>query len=1086
MNHSLTVKDIKQLCGRTSYERGQDYYESGKVRELFYDEESREITTVVLGSGRSVYDVAIVWEGGEFTDGHCNCPAYEKNYYCKHIAAVLFKIMNTAAPSIFTDTSIPSINSKDKQFANSVLTIFNRNAVSESRHGLLPAIQADSEQLDVEFTCTATTYSTHSSIMAIEMKLGPKRLYIVQRMKDFLTALEKKSLYPFSKNFTYDPKKHMFNQVDLAILELLMETFRNETAYREAFGNQFGSGYSLRNDRYLYIPPHMWDKLVPFLTDEVKVSFEHGLVSHPRVEIVAGEPPLRMELSKPASTYYQLDFHNLDRIDVMEKYGYVLAEGKLHRMKPAQLRRVAELKNSLHFAPSKQVRIETEQLEPAMNTLIRGLKSVGRINISRQITERIVDVPLRAKLYLDRIGDTLLAGLEFMYADVSVNPLEPEKETTAGTNLILMRDTDQEQRLMDYLEQAGFRRDGGRLWLEDEDAVYEFLYQTLPELEKLVKVYATSEFKPLVSRSVSTPTISVDWDEKMQWLEVKFDLDGIAEKDIRQILSKVVEKRKYVRMPDGSFLSLESEGFQELGRFMQEMDIRKSEIKGSRMQLSVARGFHLLAGGESTRSLKLGKSLRQLVNNLNNPDHLDFTVPNELDSTMRDYQKYGFQWMKTLAQYRFGGILADDMGLGKTLQAISYIVSEQERIRSGASPVLIVCPASLIYNWRNEIAKFAPMLRAEVVAGAKRERTELMQSLSEQDVIITSYPLLRRDLDQYAEVTFHTLILDEAQAIKNHATQTAQSVKDIQASQRFALTGTPVENSLEELWSIFDAVFPELFTGRRAFNELRREDVARRVRPFILRRMKQDVLKELPDKIETLQTSELSMEQKKLYMAYLTKLQEETSEQLSRDGFQKSRMRILAGLTRLRQLCCHPSLFVEDYEGSSGKLEQLMEIVEEALSSGKRILLFSQFTSMLSIIRKELDERGETCFYLDGQTPSAERVELCERFNKGEQDIFLISLKAGGTGLNLTGADTVILYDLWWNPAVEQQATDRAHRIGQTNVVQVIRLITQGTVEEKMYELQQKKKDLVDLVIQPGEEALSSLSEAELRELLSI
>lgn len=281
-------------------------------------------------------------------------------------------------------------------------------------------------------------------------------------------------------------------------------------------------------------------------------------------------------------------------------------------------------------------------------------------------------------------------------------------------------------------------------------------------------------------------------------------------------------------------------------------------------------------------------------------------------------------------------------------------------------------------------------------------------------------------------------------------------------------------------------MFPELFSGRKAFHDLTREQVAKRVRPFLLRRLKTEVLKELPEKIESLQASELLPEQKKLYVAYLAKLQQETLKHLNDDGFQKNRIKILAGLTRLRQLCCHPALFVEDYSGSSAKLEQLLEILEECRRAGRRTLVFSQFTEMLGLISKELGYQGVPFFYLDGKTPAAERVELCNRFNEGERDLFLISLKAGGTGLNLTGADTVILYDLWWNPAVEQQATDRAHRIGQKKVVQVIRLVTQGTVEDKMYELQQKKKNLIEEVVQPGQEALSALTEQEIREILMI
>lgn len=407
-------------------------------------------------------------------------------------------------------------------------------------------------------------------------------------------------------------------------------------------------------------------------------------------------------------------------------------------------------------------------------------------------------------------------------------------------------------------------------------------------------------------------------------------------------------------------------------------------------------------------------------------------------------------------------------------------------IAESGRPALIVSPASLVYNWRNELTKFAPDIKAVIADGSKAERVRTLREASQADVIITSYPLLRRDVEQFAELSFHTLILDEAQSFKNYASQTAQAVKSLQAKYRFALTGTPVENSLEELWSIFSAVFPDLFPSRQAFNDLSRETVAKRIRPFLLRRLKTDVLKELPEKIESLQASELLPEQKKLYLAYLAKLQQETLKHLDEDTFGQNRIRILAGLTRLRQLCCHPALFVDGYDGGSAKFDQLMEMIEECQSAGKRVLIFSQFTEMLGLIGRELGYRGLPFFYLDGKTPAVERVELCSRFNDGERDLFLISLKAGGTGLNLTGADTVILYDLWWNPAVEQQAADRAHRIGQKNIVQVIRLVAQGTVEDKMYELQQKKKHLVEEVLKPGQETLSALTEQEIREILMI
>ncbi|ANS51654.1 SWF/SNF family helicase (plasmid) [Bacillus thuringiensis] len=439
----------------------------------------------------------------------------------------------------------------------------------------------------------------------------------------------------------------------------------------------------------------------------------------------------------------------------------------------------------------------------------------------------------------------------------------------------------------------------------------------------------------------------------------------------------------------------------------------------------------------------------------------------------------GFQWLKALVRYSLGGILADDMGLGKTVQSIAYLLSEKENMKE-EKPFLIVAPASLLYNWKSEFEKFAPSLKVHVVTGYPKEREELLNGDIPTDVFVTSYPLLRQDIDLYHTLDFHTLILDEAQMIKNYRTKAAEAVHMIRAQKRFALSGTPIENSLDELWAIFQTILPGFFPGQQSFRKLPPEQIARMVRPFILRRLKKDVLKELPEKIESNHISKLTKQQKELYVSYL----ENIKDTLETEDFQKNRIKILAGITRLRQICCHPSLFIENYHGDSSKLEQLLEITKQAISNKKRLLIFSQFSSMLQMIYDQFEKERICSFYLDGQTPSKDRVRMANQFNQGEKEVFLISLKAGGTGLNLTGADTVILYDLWWNPAIEEQAAGRAHRIGQKNVVQVIRLLTRGTIEEKIYELQQKKKELIEKVIHPGEIMLTSLSEAEIRELL--
>ncbi|MED3564027.1 DEAD/DEAH box helicase, partial [Bacillus xiapuensis] len=616
-----------------------------------------------------------------------------------------------------------------------------------------------------------------------------------------------------------------------------------------------------------------------------------------------------------------------------------------------------------------------------------------------------------------------------------------------------------------------------------EELEYHFLYHVVPNFKKLVQVYATTAVKSRLFKYTPQPRFRVDRRERTDWLSFRFELKGIPESEIRNLLTSLEEKRKYYRLRDGSFLSLESPEFIEMNRFLQGIGVKPKEIH-TEFELPLTQGLAVIQSFEN--SVKIGSSLKQLLADLRNPAGIQFKIPAKLTGILRDYQKHGYQWLKTLAHYGLGGILADDMGLGKTLQSIAYIQSVLPEIHKTKQTVLIVSPSSLTYNWWNELKKFTPDIRAEIVDGSKAQRMNLLKNLDKVDVVITSYPLLMRDRISYGRITFHTLFLDEAQAFKNPVTQTAKAVKKLQAGHRFALTGTPIENSLDELWSIFHVVFPELFPNRKAFHDLQREEVTKRVRPFILRRVKKDVLGELPEKIESMHASDMLPDQKKLYASYLAKLKHDTLKHLDQDTFQKNRIKILAGITRLRQLCCHPALFVDGYKGSSAKFEQLLKIIEECRSTGRRMLIFSQFTQMLAIMGNELTSKGVSYFYLDGSTPAAERVELCNRFNRGEKALFLISLKAGGTGLNLTGADTVILYDLWWNPAVEQQAADRAYRMGQKNTVQVIKLIAHGTIEEKMNELQEKKKHLIDDVIKTGEEKLSSLTEEDIREILMI
>jgi len=436
-------------------------------------------------------------------------------------------------------------------------------------------------------------------------------------------------------------------------------------------------------------------------------------------------------------------------------------------------------------------------------------------------------------------------------------------------------------------------------------------------------------------------------------------------------------------------------------------------------------------------------------------------------------------------------------GYGKTIQLLAVVLDYVQNTKN-PKPTIVVCPSSLSLNWQNEIKKFTPDLSSIVIHGNADERKKQIRSISNYNMVITSYDLLKRDIEIYKEqkYEFQYIIADEAQYIKNNNTQNAKAIKELNAKTRYALTGTPIENSLSELWSIFDFIMPGYLFGYRKFKELYEMPIVRDedkkamkklkmlIEPFILRRIKEEVLTELPDKTITVLNNEMEEEQQKIYLSYMQNAKQEAMNEINSNGFEKSQIKILALLMRLRQICCHPSLFLTDYKGESSKLNQCVEVIKDAVASGHKILLFSSYTAMFPMIEKELKKENIEFCKLTGQTKVGERIKLVDEFNESENlKVFLISLKAGGTGLNLIGADMVIHYDPWWNLSAENQATDRTYRIGQKKNVQVYKLITKNSIEEKIYELQERKAKLIDNMLSTNETFLNKLSKEEIMEL---
>lgn len=1064
MSFTLNKSIIKEVCGETSYKRGETYYKSNKVIIDHYDENKEICEATVKGNEDFRVTVAKAKKGDVVAK--CSCPSLASfQTYCQHVAAVLIQINYNQQTGGMSSTS-----NRNDQLTSGMFQLFaDKPLRPKSKQHRFDT----REILDVEFICTPVATRSGGALLGIQLKLA--KVYFINHIREFLSKVEKRESFHCSNEFTYTPDVHSFKQETDAIIQQLVKMYHNEKMYEDAL-----EVHAKQDESMIFIPPASWKDMLSSLSKVEYVQLKQNKQLFQGLQVSKGLLPLHFEFTKGNNGGFTLHIDGLNRVQVMDMYNNALYGGKLYHLHIEDCMRLIELQKMMSRSNSNQFYIPESKMEHFVAKVVPGLMKLGTVHIDEVISDRVETPSLKAKLYLDRVKNRLLAGLEFHYGNVMINPLEED-----GQPSVFNRDEKKEKEILDIMSESAFAKTEGGYFMHNEEAEYNFLYHVVPTLKGLVDIYATTAIKMRISKGDAVPLIRVRRKERIDWLSFRFDIKGIPEAEIKGVLAALEEKRKYYRLANGSFLSLESKEFNEINQFIKESGIRKEFLHGEEVNVPLIRSVKWMNGLHEGNVLSLDDSVQELVENIQNPKKLKFAVPNTLNAEMRKYQVYGFEWMKTLAHYRFGGILADDMGLGKTLQSIAFIDSVLTEIREKKLPILVVSPSSLVYNWFSELKKFAPHIRAVIADGNQAERRKILKDITEFDVVITSYPLLRRDIRLYAR-PFHTLFLDEAQAFKNPTTQTARAVKTIQAEYRFGLTGTPVENSLEELWSIFHVIFPELLPGRKEFGDLRREDIAKRVKPFVLRRLKGDVLNELPEKIEHLQSSELLPDQKSLYAAYLAKLREETLKHLDKDTLRKNKIRILAGLTRLRQICCHPALFVDDYKGSSAKFEQLLEILEECRSTGKRILIFSQFTKMLSIIGRELNRQAIPYFYLDGSTPAQERVELCDRFNEGEGDLFLISLKAGGTGLNLTGADTVILYDLWWNPAVEQQAADRAYRMGQKNTVQVIKLVAQGTIEEKMHELQESKKNLIAEVIEPGEEKLSSITEEEIRDILMI
>ena len=986
------------------------------------------------------YDVSIVIEDNkEIVKTICDCKEYRNFQSCKHIGAVFVNYYETLFKG-----SIINVHKITEDILNKFMPDEDTLIKKELQVELIINV-TEKESYYYYYGRTYTDFN-------IKIMIGEDKLYTLgNHATAFKVAYENQEgeVY-FGKNFTYIPEKYYLSSNSKTIIESYLDVC--EGSYnRNIFAKDFKT----------------------FLN---KIKNTNFIINNYKIEGIKEGFPISSNLIKNNESY-ELDF-DLENIEALIKndYEYILYKGNLYHLRKLE----QELIDDLMENKLDKLIISKEKVD----AFTKGLLKIVRKNlkIDASVTDITLPKEISTKLYFDLRSSYILVDALFKYDEKEVNYFD--KSNT------ILRDIDYETKVINDILKYGFEIDNNKIILKDIEKEVEFIENGLENLATKYEIFTTEKFKGInIKKKTSvTSMFGIGQDNILSYT---FSLGDINSNELVNIFEEIKNKKKYYRLKNGDILNLEDESLKELS---------DAEIIAGHGAILKYRAIYLDSLKNTKYNIiKTDNLFDNFIDKFYKFKDINLTLPKDELKILRDYQVAGVKWLYTLAKTGFGGILADEMGLGKTIQVIYYI--KQMLKDNENNKFLIVVPTSLAYNWDHEFDSFGSNIKRKICVGNKDKRTKILRNLNDTNVIITTYGLLREDEELYNNLNFNTMVIDEAQNIKNNMAGITKVVKKVNAETKFALTGTPLENSILELWSIFDFIMPGYLASLTKFqskykikdfdedSEILIKGLSKQINPFILRRKKQDVVKELPDKLINDIYIELKDEQKKLYVAELERVKEEMEKIIETEGMNKARFLILQLLTKLRQICIDPSIVYDNYKDGSNKLEQLESIVNEYIKNNHKILIFSSFKTALNIVKEKLNKAKIKTYMIDGSVPAKDRIEMVDNFNNNDDvKVFLIMLKSGGTGLNLATADVVIHLDLWWNPQAENQATDRAHRIGQKNTVEVIHLITKGTIEEKILELQNKKRILSDKLID-GEirdkNILSELTKEDIKNLLS-